>query len=282
MTALRGFAARCRPWTRTEDAAIRERYGVDGAKKLAAALGRTEKAVWKRARRLGMKNSPRWSAEDDQQLAALWGTMSVGQVAKQLKRTPTTTYWRARKLGLGCGATQGLEYLTSAADRTGYCTSQLRHILRWAGVRVIPTASRPSGRRRHYHMVDPLEVDEALERWHATEPIETAARSRGLVGETLRRWLRYAGVDEQLLRKGYKRHSNSRVESEVIDRVIAERSKLRTLSSEARRVNVNRVTLRKWLLAAGVPRAKRNWFVDPADVDRVVAERRRPCSQEAA
>lgn len=263
-------------WSASEIAFLREHYQTIGADAVAAKLGRSRVSVMHKAARIGVSTHRRWTANDDQHLRALWGTISLGHVAKTLKRTTDATYWRARRLGLPCGSTQGMEYLTAAATRTGFETTSLRRILRWGGVRLVPTSSRPTKARRRFHMVDPIDVDDAVERWLRTEIIEVAARDRGMSGDTLERWLREAGVGVSTVRpagKGEKPHR--RVETAVIDRVVAERSKLRSLSSEARRAGVDRSTLRKWLLADGVPRARRNWFVDPADVDRVVAARKR-------
>lgn len=264
------------PWSAAEIAFLREHYVKLGAHRSAEKLGRSLASVMHKAGRIGLSTHRRWTADDDQELAALWGTMQLGHIAKAIGRTKATTYWRARKLGLKCGATRGLEYLTAAAERTGYCTTQLRAILKCAGVKPLATASRPTKARRHYHMVDPFDVDEAVSRWLKTEPIESAARRHGIAGETLHRWLLEAGVPVRpVLAASGREKPHRRVESSVIDRVVATRTKLRSLSSEARRAGVDRSTLREWLVAAGVPRARRNWFVDPADVDRVVAARRR-------
>lgn len=267
----RGVTAKFRPWTPAEDDAIRSRYYEQEAAELADHLGRTEVAIFQRAKRLGMTKNRRWTPDDDQHLTALWGAMSLGHVARTIGRTPQTTYWRARKLGLKCGAVQGMEYISTAAERTGYGTGQLRQILRWAGVKVIRSASRITKSRRHFHVVDSFDVDEAVAQWHQTETVESAAQARGVCGHTLRVWLIQAG-----LKRGNKK-KHWRVKSVAIDHVIAEHAKrqeLRSLCEEARRIGVNRWTLNRWLTAAGVTSADpRRWKLDPQVVDRVVAER---------
>lgn len=245
-----------------------------GAAEVAKTLGRSRVSVMKKARLVGVQSHRRWTADDDQHLASLWGTMSIGHIARALGRTVATTYWRARKLGLPCGAPQGLEYITAAATRTGFETTQLWRILRWARVRAVRSMSRPTpGARYHFHVVDPLDVDDAVERWLATESVEAAARARGLVGDTLRKWIRAAGVPKPPRLKARK---HWRIESTVIDRVIAERMAKRSVRSQAQRVGVRPGTLRAWLIKGGVERPPgKLWLVAPAEVDRVVASMRR-------
>jgi transposase-like protein len=49
-----------------------------------------------------------------------------------------------------------------------------------------------------------MDVDDAVERWHQTETVESAARRLGLCGETLRRRLKSAG--HGAARKSNKQH----------------------------------------------------------------------------
>lgn len=277
-TKLHGAVSDRRPWTPEESAAIRDRYLKEGAKQLADQLGRSVASVMHKAGRMRVLSHRRWTAADDQHLKALWGTNTVGHIARALKRSPGTTYWRAQKLGLELGAPRGLEYLTTAAERTGFDRSTLSKVLAWAGVKTMKTSGRPTKKRvaYRYRVVDPFDVDEAIARWLKTEELYPAARARGISGCVLRDWLLEAGVPVgRVLNAGADDWHRRRIESSVIDAVVASRSGKRSLSSEARRVGVPVGTLRGWLLMARLAGTEsKPWRLDPKDVDRVVAERR--------
>ena len=158
----------------------------------------------------------------------------------------------------------------------------LRRILQWGGVRRRRTMScGASAIRRHSHTcVDPFDVDEAIQRWLATETVSEAARRRGVSATSLANWLRDAGV----IGAPAGRRALHRVPSEDIDRVIRERaeqrSRLRSVRSEAQRVGVSVSALLTWLREEQVPRVGiRPWLVDPAVVDRIVAERRQQAAE---
>jgi hypothetical protein len=270
--ALSGF----RPWTPDEDAAVRARYARGKVASLAAELDRSKLSVRKRAARLGLNVARRWTANDDQELRSLWGESSVKRIAKALNRTPLTTYWRARRLGLPCGDAQGFEYLSHAAKRTGFATATLRKILRDAGVGLRLSASRPSKRKRHYHIVDPDDVDRAVALWNDGEIVNCAAEARGLTGETLTRWLneaRGAGFDVPL--EPEEKKAVWRVSTETVDAVVAWHRSYESVREASLRVGVGRWTLSVWLTEAGVERSKlKPWYVKSETIDRVVAERR--------
>lgn len=226
----------------------------------------------------------RWSPRDDERLRLAWGDGSLAAIAKSLGRTEIATYWRARKLGLTNSPPQGLEYLTAAADRTGFETSPLRRILRAAGVALQPAMSRPgvvargSGPRRglHYHLVEPGAVDDAVAAWARQESVEEAASRRGVSGDVLRRLLLKAGHTPPRRRK-----ARWRIPSRLADELVrAWRAKGASVGAHARRVGVGRVTLAGWLRAAGVLGPKRPGVevrLDQELVDLVVEAKRPSC-----
>jgi hypothetical protein len=218
---LRGATAVHRLWTTEDLERVRELYPVHGVAETAKALGRTRRAVFRRASLLGLQRRPFWTPSEDRRLALLWDTdLSLRQIARELGRLETATYLRAEKLGLP-SVPEGCEYLTAAVDRVGYSSTwQLRSVLAWAGVRVYPVrAPRARGvKARQY--VDPCEVDEAMTRWHETEPLERAAERHGVCGLTMRRWLGVAGIVEA--ERVRKRHW--RVKSTDADRAMALRA----------------------------------------------------------
>lgn len=180
-----------RPWTADEDAAVVARYATGDIEAIATDLDRSVIAVNHRAKRLGVaQRKRRWTKADVATLKSFWGEESLRSLAKRLGRTEATTFWRAQQEGLPLGCPQGREYLTVAAKRTGYECGQLRKILKWAGVRLSLTMSRPTGARRHFHCVDPYDVDRAVEAWLSTEAITPGARARGTTVAMLTRRLR--------------------------------------------------------------------------------------------
>lgn len=221
---VQGATKNFRPWTSAEDAAILARLRAvrvpGGVAQLARELDRTTCAVHHRAQRLGILRNRRWTAEDDRRLALLWGECSLNEVAKKLDRTPATTYWRAQHAGLPLGCAQGLEYLWAAAVRTGFAVATLRMILKWGGVSLRVAMARPTGAKRHFHTVDPYDVDQAVKRWLATETLAAAADRHGVDPATLERRLRASGRE---LPEKPARKKRWRVPSDLVDEVLAER-----------------------------------------------------------
>jgi len=221
-----------------------------------------------------------WTRGEDARLRLLWdGDSTVAQIALKLKRPVTSVYWRAQHLCLPLGVPEGREYLTTAAARAGFTVTQLRMILAWADVSIRRTLSRPTRRARGYHHVDPIDVDDAVVRWLATETLHAAATRHTLCDQTVADLLAARGITRPAALRG---RLHWRVESHIVDEVVAAYRAAReveTLSRAALRHRVGRITLSKWLHRAGVierPRSggSRGVRLDPAVIDRVVAERR--------
>lgn len=206
-----------RPWSPADDAVIRAGYEKGQAPAIARQLGRTLASVYHRARRLGLSTHRRWTKDDDRRLRNWWGEFTVDTIAKRLNRTAVTTFWRAQHLRLPLGAPGGTEYLSHAAERTGYALASFRMILKRSGVVIKRTMSRPEkGAKRHYHCVDPVLVDVAIAAWLKTEPLEAAARARGLSSEALASRLRgVVGVPPKPIKLHW------RIPTVVIDRALA-------------------------------------------------------------
>lgn len=73
--------------------------------------------------------------------------------------------------------------------------------------------------RKQRLVVNPLEVDAAVEAWGASETPEQAVRRHGVSAPTMRRWLEQAGHAPT------KPHAPWRVLSSVIDEVVAARGR---------------------------------------------------------
>jgi hypothetical protein len=261
----RGATAGFRPWTAEDDEAIRGGFAHGRGRALAERLGRTISAIHHRAQRLGIVADRRWTPADDAELRMLWFEVGVAEIAKRMKRTRAAVVQRAREyLGLPLGAPPGLEYVSHAAVRTGFALATLQMILRWAGVKPRPSMSYDRGAKRHFHIVDSVDVDDAIERWLATESLEAAARRIGWSAETLARRLLASGLDVPP-RPTRKRHW--RIPTVFVDQVVAERAKIATLSVAAKRLGIPVGTLRHRMVKAGVPRPPgKHWLVNPDDV----------------
>jgi AraC-like DNA-binding protein len=205
------------PWTDSEDAIVREHYAADGVRGVQALLpARSAASIHHRARRLNSLRRRRWTAADDAKLRSLWtGELCVREIASAIGRSAATTYWRAQQIGLPLGVPDGWEYLTTSAERVGFCVSQLRRILAAAQVPVRPVLARPSearGRkarlagkrmqRHRYGMVWPADVDAAVQDWLECDTVEKHAERLGVSRETLSRRLRALGG----VKPGGKRH----------------------------------------------------------------------------
>lgn len=202
-------------------------YRTGGWQEIQRALPhRTMAAIIQAAQRLGA-NNPAYTAAEDKKLSLLWDAgIRLAAIAAEMGRSESSVFCRSRVLRLPAACPEGYEFICNASKRTGYYVSTLRKILAWAGVKEhlalsdpIPRASRRAA-KWHRHYVDPLLVDEAIERWLKTETVCGAARARGLSNESLYRWLTAAGVFEK--RKPGTRPGVRNIATEVIDRVVAQ------------------------------------------------------------
>lgn len=260
-----------RAWTPAEDAVLRVRYEREGAAAMAQALGRTLGSVHHRTRALGLYTHRRWTAKDDAQLEMLWGETSLAWLARKIGRTVFATYKRAQDIGLPLGLPDGDEYITTAISRTGYHGGPLRRILKWAGVDIRLAMSRPCGARRHFHIVDADEVNDAIARWLKTETLQGAARRHGIDRNTLAGWLEASGLPLPPKPDG-KRHW--RIPSDTIDAAVAARARLVSIKQAADAAGMPRCTLRSRAVAAGVPRPPGKLWLVPREVAQRLIERR--------
>lgn len=199
---------------------IRSLYPTQTAGGVGALLGRCASSVACRAWRLGVRSNKLWTPREDARLRLLWGSESVEGIADRLGRTTVAVYLRASSLGVASACPQGFESLKRAAKRTGFANvKQIRAILAFAGytaaIRDSFSVTR-SSKYRH-QIVETDIVDAAIAKWMATEPVESAARRLNVKPQTLRRWL-----SRRLGPKPTRAKRHWRVESEVIERVVAE------------------------------------------------------------
>lgn len=230
---LLGAVAHYTPWSPAELEALRVVYSDGGIESAEVALpGRSRASIYHQAARMGLTRRRRWTVEEDSRLRRLWDAETpLAQIAARLERTATATYWRAQQLGLPLGCPDGWEYLTTAAERTGFDTTTLRRILRWAGVSIHRSLSAPGRRRRGVagircdrHVVAPGEVDVAIEQWMETEPLERAAERLGVCRQTLARRLEAVGIGRQARRKAHWRVSPEQIAAALAARPVRRRA----------------------------------------------------------
>jgi hypothetical protein len=220
-----GATADYSPWSASEERLLRKAYADGGA---ALALSqmphRTKASIYHRVRRLRICRNKWWSPAEDDRLRKLWDAeMQMHDIAERLGRTQEAVYVRASLIGLPPSKPDGWEYLSHAAERTGFHTSQLRRILDAAGISPRPVLTRPvkgEERRRRRHIVWPADVDAAVGMWHESEPLKTAAQRHGLSENGLKSLLRRIGIKRPALPR--KRHW--RVRHEDVERALEQRT----------------------------------------------------------
>lgn len=118
MPYLRSHRIQADYWSEAEDATLVALYGSESARALGRRLGRSENAVWLRARQLGFdKRGPvaKWTEDELAELRRCYATEPVGQIAKRLGRSASAVQQQARVLGL-----QSKKTLVNAATVSNY------------------------------------------------------------------------------------------------------------------------------------------------------------------
>lgn len=272
-----------RPWTDAEDLVLRARYLRDGGAAVAAATGRSLNAVRCRARRLDLKGSKaRWTRQEDLRLTDIWGAMSIGNMALKLGRSRHAIEYRAKCIGLQLGCPDGFVYLSTAARLAGFTVHGLRSVLRWAGVAIRTSMSPRKRRKWRQHIVDEIDVEDAVKGWMGTELLGAAARAREMVPTTLARVITTYGHDvpprpaRRRGQDGERGHARQwRISTKAIDAAIAEWRRRETVMSAAQRLGVPSSTLHDRLVRAGVERPPgKLWMVPIGIAEQLAAESR--------
>jgi hypothetical protein len=201
---------------------------------LSAFPDRTLSSLRQRAHKMGLCYETHWTDAEDARLIFMWETpLALASIATRMGRTPLAIYSRAKKIGLSVGCPDGFEYVSTAAKRTGFELATLRRVLAFSRVKEHRSLAQPKRTRRYqsHHFVCIDSVNDAVVKWHASEPVTAAARRRGLSQLTLRRWLIDAGALSKS--RAWKKHH--RIDSEIIDLVISNRAPTRELLSAAGR-----------------------------------------------
>lgn len=211
-------------WTAEDIEVLREHYLLDGWETVAARLGRSRSAVFKKAQCLGLVRERRWTEKEDAEVKQMLADgIGIATIAGRLGRTESGVFHRARRIGFPTGRPADFEYLYPAAERTGFAPQTLIKIMRAAKMPIRVAQSEPKKRywpaRYRRHIVDPIDVDEAVEKWLNTETVGAAERRHGLKYGTLNHALRRAGHKHP---PGHRPGQHWRVKSDFVDRFVEE------------------------------------------------------------
>ena len=171
---------------------------------MAQAMGVSSNVVRLRVKRLksegkrGTRKYHRWSEEDDAKLAIEWRPTDIRQTAKALGRSVFATMFRARAMGLidHRGCPQGYEYLSDAVDRLGFSEAELKRMVANAGLKRYKALTIYGTRIKRTYLYDAEKLTDMVDAWLETARVGDFARENGLMEITLRRWLRYRGIEK--------------------------------------------------------------------------------------
>lgn len=173
----------------------------------------------------------KWSAHEETTLKFEWHLATRAELVRRLPGRSWCAIWlHARAIGLPSGPPEGCYTIKETVRRLGIDRRTLLAALAAAGVPVrrcynsaeVKTTRASDGPSTRYYVEweDARRVGEA---WLATETVAGAARQRGIEPCALRRWLAAEGA----ITIGRVRGKPRRVDSSVIDRVVAARAAVR-------------------------------------------------------
>lgn len=213
---MSGSVANSTRWTRDEDSILLSMYAGHTISEIAQRIGRSPASTFAHSRRIGLLKRPPWTTQDDARLELAWGA-PVSTIARELCRSESAVYHRAGFLGFA-GIPKDGESITDASKRCGFTRSQLRRVLRWAGVDVHPVVPTGTRKRARRFWVDKVECDEAVARWVDSETPNAAAMRLGVSYPRLVRRLKSCGLN---LPEKPTRKRSWRIPSALIDQAIA-------------------------------------------------------------
>ncbi len=218
------------------------RRGFDWHALRKALPGRTDRAIQDRATHLSQelkRGGRRWASEEDVILRREWGVLQQRALRQKLVgRSWVSIQWRASVLGLPLSS-QGWETLPTAEARAGYDQATLRRIVEWANdcARWIHALSLAANEIRLSHDLggsfDPALADFGYVR---TRIYDTPKSDR----------------------RGVKRRRLLVIPDEI-DAAVARYCRMETVNAAARRLRVNSLTLKRYMVVAG-------WLVQGARV----------------
>lgn len=160
-----------KPWSEADDAYLRKHYKAMSDQALAAALGRTRRAVINRRCRLSLSREPGttrtpWSADEIEYLTEHWGSIPVPRLASRLHRTPAAVKCYANRLGLAQQLGQGdMMSLETVMNMLGIKNDRILHDWEAQGLRITYCSVKQSVRMQKAHDYHPhciIRMDDLL------------------------------------------------------------------------------------------------------------------------
>ena len=102
-------------WTEEEIKVLKELSDKYHYTEIAKIMGKTENAIYLKARRLGItliQDSRKWTVEEETLLSDLWGVKSIEYIAKKMKRTVFSIKVKAVRMGLGAMIRNNYDVIT--------------------------------------------------------------------------------------------------------------------------------------------------------------------------
>ena len=102
-------------WTEEEIKVLKELSDKYHYTEIAKITGKTENAIYLKARRLGItliQDRRKWTVEEETLLSDLWGVKSIEYIAKKMKRTVFSIKVKAVRMGLGAMIRNNYDVIT--------------------------------------------------------------------------------------------------------------------------------------------------------------------------
>ena len=102
-------------WTEEEIKVLKELSDKYHYTEIAKIMGKTENAIYLKARRLGItliQDRRKWTVEEETLLSDLWGVKSIEYIAKKMKRTVFSIKVKAVRMGLGAMIRNNYDVIT--------------------------------------------------------------------------------------------------------------------------------------------------------------------------
>lgn len=102
-------------WTEEEIKVLKELSDKYHYIEIAKIMGKTENAIYLKARRLGItliQDRRKWTVEEETLLSDLWGVKSIEYIAKKMKRTVFSIKVKAVRMGLGAMIRNNYDVIT--------------------------------------------------------------------------------------------------------------------------------------------------------------------------
>jgi hypothetical protein len=278
---------RHRPWTYRDDDHLRISWGPHPIRAIAKTLGRTEQAVYQRAKELGLGLGVPQGFETLTHAAERTGfatsqlrvilraggvriTRGLTRPSHRVVRPHHVTHIvEPHDVDEAVAAWLATETIQAGARRHGYEGSVLRRLALEAIAKGDARIPAPPTRARYRWRIPSAVIDELFAARSGLETVEQAADRHGLHRRTLLGYLAWGGLT---FRRGMK------LDPREVDRILASRAEHETIGEAARRHGRSWPFVREVVLhalATGQLKARhvdgRHWLLPRTTFDRLIA-----------